>query len=97
MPNRVVITGIGAVSPVGLDASSTWAALISGKSGIGRISLFDPSDQEVTIAAEVKDFDPTVALDRKEVRRNDRFVQFAVAAAKEAIDRSRLVDRREQS
>jgi 3-oxoacyl-[acyl-carrier-protein] synthase II len=90
MPHRVVVTGIGAVSPVGLDASATWTALISGRSGIGRIELFDPSDQEVTIAAEVKGFDPTVAMDRKEARHNDRFVQFAAAAAREAVEQAGL-------
>jgi 3-oxoacyl-[acyl-carrier-protein] synthase II len=91
MPKRVVITGLGAVSPVGLDVASTWDALIAGKSGVNHISLFNPSDQEVRIAAEVKDFDPTVAMDRKEVRRNDRFVQFAVVAAHEALRNSGLI------
>jgi len=90
MPNRVVVTGIGAVSPVGLDAASTWEALIAGRSGVARITLFDPSEQDVTIAGEVKDFDPTVAMDRKEARRNDRFVQFAVAAAREAVEHAGL-------
>jgi 3-oxoacyl-[acyl-carrier-protein] synthase II len=90
MPHRVVVTGIGAVSPVGLDASATWSALISGQSGVGRIELFDPSDQEVTIAAEVKGFDPTIAMERKEARRNDRFVQFAAAAAREAVEQAGL-------
>jgi 3-oxoacyl-[acyl-carrier-protein] synthase II len=90
MPNRVVVTGIGAVTPVGLDASSTWQALAGGVSGVDQITLFDVGDQEVTIAAEVKGFDPSVALDRKEVRRNDRFVQFAVAAAREALADSGL-------
>jgi 3-oxoacyl-[acyl-carrier-protein] synthase II len=90
MPNRVVVTGIGAVTPVGLDAQSTWQNLIAGKSGIAPITLFDATDQEVRIAAEVKDFDPAVAMDRKEARRNDRFVQFAMAAAREALANARL-------
>jgi 3-oxoacyl-[acyl-carrier-protein] synthase II len=85
MPNRVVVTGMGAVSPVGLDVQSTWESLLAGRCGVGPITLFDAADQEVTIAAEVKAFDPAVAMDRKEVRRNDRFVQFAMAAAREAL------------
>jgi len=85
MPNRVVVTGMGAVSPVGLDAQSTWESLLAGRSGIGAITLFDAADQEVRIAAEVKEFDPGLAMDRKEVRRTDRFVQFAMVAAREAL------------
>ncbi len=90
MPHRVAITGIGAVSPVGLDAETTWQSLTAGRSGVGPITLFDASDQEVTIAAEVKDFDPTIAMERKEVRRTDRFVQFAMVAAREALRSSGL-------
>lgn len=90
MPSRVVVTGIGAVSPVGLDSASTWEALAAGACGVSPISLFDAAAQEVTIAAEVKDFDPTVAMERKEVRRNDRFVQFAVVAAREAVSNASL-------
>ena len=90
MPTRVVVTGIGAISPLGLDAPSTWQELVAGRSGIAPITLFDASDQDVTFAGEVKGFDPTVAMDRKEARRNDRFVQFAVAAAREALDDSGL-------
>jgi 3-oxoacyl-[acyl-carrier-protein] synthase II len=78
------------VSPVGLDAASTWDALIAGISGVDRISLFDAGDQDVMIAAEVKGFDPTVAMERKEARRNDRFVQFAAAAAREAVEKAAL-------
>lgn len=90
MPHRVVITGLGAVTPVGCDAPSTWRALIGGVSGVGRISLFDPAGHDVTIAAEVKGFDPSVAMDRKEVRHTDRFVQFALVAAQEAVAQARL-------
>jgi 3-oxoacyl-[acyl-carrier-protein] synthase II len=91
MSTRVVVTGLGAVSPVGLDANSTWESLIAGMSGVGPITLFDPEGQDTTFAAEVKGFDPTVAMERKEARRSDRFVQFAVAASREALDSSGLV------
>jgi 3-oxoacyl-[acyl-carrier-protein] synthase II len=90
MPNHVVVTGFGAVTPLGLDAASTWSALVAGESGVGPITLFDASGFDVRIAAEVKNFDPSVAMDRKEVRRADRFVQFAVAASREALDCSEL-------
>ncbi|MDD5287851.1 MAG: beta-ketoacyl-ACP synthase II [Dehalococcoidales bacterium] len=90
MDNRVVVTGIGMVSPLGLDAVSTWDALINGKSGIDKITLFDASAHTTKIAAEVKGFDPTKYIDRKLVRRMDRFTQFAVAASQEALRDSRL-------
>lgn len=86
MTRRVVITGIGAITPIGNDAPSTWDALVSGRSGIGRITRFDPAPYETQIAGEVKDFDPLKAMDRKEVRRTDRFTQLAVGAAAEAIE-----------
>jgi len=88
--NRVVVTGLGAVSPLGLDVDSTWDGLISGRSGIGSITLFDAAAFETRIAGEVKDFDPGRYLDRKEARRMDRFVQFAVAAARQALEAARL-------
>jgi 3-oxoacyl-[acyl-carrier-protein] synthase II len=80
----VVVTGIGAVTPVGIGRESFWDALISGRSGIGPITLFDASGYPVKIAGEVKDFDPIEHMDRKEARRTDRAVQLAVAAAREA-------------
>jgi 3-oxoacyl-[acyl-carrier-protein] synthase II len=83
---RIVVTGLGAVTPLGLDVPSTWDAMVHGRSGIARITRFDPSPYETQIAGEVKDFDPTKYLDRKDVRRTDRFAQFAVAAAKQALD-----------
>jgi 3-oxoacyl-[acyl-carrier-protein] synthase II len=91
MGNRVVITGIGAVTPVGLDATATWEALIAGVSGVGPITLFDAAGYDVRIAAEVRQFDPAVAMDRKEARHTDRFVQFALAASKEAVEHARLM------
>jgi 3-oxoacyl-[acyl-carrier-protein] synthase II len=90
MSPRVVITGMGAVSPLGSDAGATWEGLVAGRSGIGPITLFDPDGQDVTIAAEVPDFDPGVAMDRKDARHADRFVQFAVTASIEAIQSARL-------
>jgi 3-oxoacyl-[acyl-carrier-protein] synthase II len=91
--HRVVITGIGIISPLGLDAVSTWDGLINGKSGIDNITLFDASAHTTKIAAEVKGFDPNKYIDRKLVRRMDRFTQFAVAASQEALrDAQLLID-----
>jgi 3-oxoacyl-[acyl-carrier-protein] synthase II len=81
---RVVITGIGAVTPLGNDIETTWTNLISARSGAGPITQFDASDYPVTFACEVKDFDPTVWIDRKQARRMDRFAQLIVAAARQA-------------
>lgn len=83
---RIVVTGIGVVSPVGVGKTDYWKSLIAGVSGIGRITHFDPTDFDVQIAAEVKGFDVTKWIDRKESRRMDRFVQFGVAAALDAIE-----------
>ncbi len=82
---RVVITGLGAVTPVGLNADETWANLLAGCSGVDTIDCFDTAGFDVRIAAQVKGFDPLQYLDRKEVRRNDRFVQLAIAAAQQAV------------
>src|SRR5215211_2792372 len=82
---RVVITGIGAVSPIGNDAKATWDAAVAGRSGIAEIQAFDASECPVGIAGEVKDFDPTGLVAPKELRRLDRNVIFALAAAKEAL------------
>jgi 3-oxoacyl-[acyl-carrier-protein] synthase II len=85
MTEPVVITGIGAVTPVGNDRESTWRALLDGRSGVGPITAFDPGDLPTTIAAEVKGFDPAAVLEGKRLRRSARFTQFAVAAAREAV------------
>ena len=90
MNNRVVVTGIGMVTPVGLDRESSWKSLVSGKSGVDRITAFDPDGFETTIAAEVKGYDVTALIGRKEARRMDRFVQLAVGAALEAKEQSGL-------
>jgi 3-oxoacyl-[acyl-carrier-protein] synthase II len=85
---RAVVTGLGAVTPIGNTADAYWQNLVAGVSGIGPITQFDPSALDVRIAAEVKDFDPTTGMDRKMARRMSRFVQIAVAAATEAIDQA---------
>ncbi len=82
---RVVITGLGAVTPVGNDAPTMWQNLLNGVSGIGRITAFDASQFESQIAAEVKGFDPTQYLAPKEIKRTERFVQFAIATSKQAV------------
>jgi 3-oxoacyl-[acyl-carrier-protein] synthase II len=82
---RVVITGMGAVSPVGNDVSAFWEALVAGRSGIERIASFDPVNLTCKIAGEVKGFEAELVMPRKEVRRNDRYVHFAWAAALEAM------------
>jgi 3-oxoacyl-[acyl-carrier-protein] synthase II len=82
---RVVVTGLGLVTPVGLTVQETWANLLAGKSGAAPITKFDPSHLQVRFACEVKGFDPLKYLDRKEAKRFDLFVQFAIAAAEQAI------------
>ena len=86
IPNRVVVTGVGVVSPVGLDADSTWNNLLAGKSGVDQITAFDADGYGTTIAAEVKSFDADGLLGRKEARRMDRFVQLGAGAALEAVE-----------
>ena len=92
---RVVVTGMGAVTPLGLDVPTTWDAMIAGKSGVARITQFDPSRLTTTIAAEVKDFDSSAVLDRKEQRRNDRYVQLALVASREAMNQAGLPEHME--
>ena len=90
MANRVFVTGLGVVSPLGLDAKTTWKSLVAGESGIATITAFDPEGYKTTIAAEVKRFEPTDYVDRKQARRIDRFVQFALGAAIQAADDASL-------
>ncbi|MFN8598585.1 MAG: beta-ketoacyl synthase N-terminal-like domain-containing protein, partial [Anaerolineae bacterium] len=87
---RVVVTGLGAVTPCGLTVDETWANVTAGKSGIGPITLFDSSPLAVHIAGEMKNFDPANYMDFKEARRRDRFIQAAVAASRMAIEHSGL-------
>jgi 3-oxoacyl-[acyl-carrier-protein] synthase II len=88
---RVVITGMGAVSPVGNSAPAVWESVVQGRSGVGRITLFDASDLETQIGAEVKDFNPVEHFGPKAARTMDRYAQFALAAAREAVTDSGLV------
>ena len=90
MKNRVVVTGIGIVSPLGLDRQSTWHNLIAGKSGVAPITSFDTEGYRTTIAAEVKGFDAAAFVGRKEARRMDRFVQLGAVAALEAVEHAGL-------
>ena len=87
---RVVVTGLGLVTPVGLDVEETWDALIEGRSGGAPITQFDASDQSVRFACEVKGFDPEQYMDRKEVRRADRFLHLAMGAAHQAVEQAEI-------
>ncbi|MGE5542562.1 MAG: beta-ketoacyl-ACP synthase II [Bacillota bacterium] len=86
MDTRVVVTGMGAVTPVGIGVKEMWNSLVSGRSGVGSISRFDASGYDTRIAAEVKDFDPGATIDRKEAKRMDRFTQFGVVSAGMALE-----------
>ena len=88
MEKRVVITGIGAVTPVGNDIPTTWESLLAGKNGIGKITKFDTSNSKVNIAAEVKGFDPLLYIEKSQVRKMDLFTQYAMAAAAQAMQDS---------
>lgn len=88
MKNRVVITGLGMVTPVGNNVQSTWNAILNGKSGVAPVTAFDVSDMGTRIVASVKDFNVEDCLSKKEARKFDRFIQFGVAASKEAIEDS---------
>jgi len=84
--NRVVVTGLGAITPIGLSVDEYWTNLLGGVSGAARITTFDPEGLPVQIAAEVKDFDPGNYMDRKAARRMERFSQFSIAAAGQALE-----------
>ncbi|MBV9547503.1 MAG: beta-ketoacyl-ACP synthase II [Chloroflexi bacterium] len=83
--SRIVVTGMGAVTPIGLDVPSTWDSAVHGRSGVATVESFDVSDLDVKIAGEVKRFDPAQYLDRKEARRMDRFLQLGIVATQEAV------------
>jgi 3-oxoacyl-[acyl-carrier-protein] synthase II len=87
---RVVVTGLGAVSAIGLDVASMWASLVAGKRGVDYVRSFDASGFETTFAAEARDFDVGIYVDRKQARHMDRFTQFAVAASLQAVEAARL-------
>ncbi len=88
---RVVVTGMGALTPIGNDVDTFWNNIISGVCGIGRITKFDTSEYKVKIAAEVKDFDPSVYMEKSEIRKTDLFAQFAIAAAAQAVEDSGII------
>ena len=90
MKRRVVITGMGAVSSLGMGSDNLWKSIKMGKCGISRIERIDVSDLPAKVGAEIKDFDPSEFMDKKEVKRTDRFAQFALAAAQMAIEDSKL-------
>ncbi|MGH7668482.1 MAG: beta-ketoacyl synthase N-terminal-like domain-containing protein, partial [Gemmatimonadaceae bacterium] len=84
MTRRVVVTGLGMVTPVGNDVATTWRALLGGQSGAAPITKFDASTFPVRFACEVKDFDPLQYMDRKEAKRSDQYSQYAIAGAVQA-------------
>lgn len=90
MKRRIVVTGMGAISPVGSGVEAFWKGVRDGMSGVGPVTLFDASDMSSRIAAEVKDFDPTRWISKKDLRHMDRFTQFAIAAADEALEQAGL-------
>jgi 3-oxoacyl-[acyl-carrier-protein] synthase II len=92
---RVVVTGMGLVTPLGNDVPSSWTGLVEGRSGVRTIEAFDPSRLSVRIAGEVRDFDASHVLDRKDQRRTDRYIQFGLVASREAMDQAGLPDRLE--
>lgn len=87
---RVVVTGVGFVTPLGHTEETLWNNIVQGRSGVGEVTAFDASQYATRIAAEVKDFDPSNYIDRKDMRHMDRYVQFAVAAAQDAVEQSGL-------
>ncbi|MBI3358997.1 MAG: beta-ketoacyl-[acyl-carrier-protein] synthase II, partial [Nitrospirae bacterium] len=86
MKRRVVVTGLGLVTPIGIGVDAAWNALLSGTSGVDRITHFDPTDYPCQIAAEIKNFNPLDYIDSKEIKKMDRFIHFAVAAGQIAMD-----------
>ena len=90
MKRRVVVTGVGMVTPVGLDTEKSWESLINGKSGIGPITQFDDKAMPTQIAGEINGFDPAAYIDAKEIKKMDRFIQLGIAASQMAMDQSGL-------
>jgi 3-oxoacyl-[acyl-carrier-protein] synthase II len=97
MRKRVVVTGLGCISPLGLDVSTTWNGILAGKSGVGPITRFDASQHKTRIAAEVKGFDGVALFGSKDLRRMDRFCQFALAVSQQAVQDANLIITNENS
>jgi 3-oxoacyl-[acyl-carrier-protein] synthase II len=89
-PRRVVVTGMGMLTALGNDVASTWEGMVAGRSGVATITLFDPERLDCRIAGEVKDFDASGVLDKKDMRRFDRYIQFGLVAARQALDHAGL-------
>ncbi len=89
---RVVVTGMGAITPVGNDVSTFWSSIVAGKNGIGPITRFDTTDFKAKLAAEVKDFDPNLYMEKPEIRKSDLFAQYGMAAAYQAVKDSGILD-----
>jgi 3-oxoacyl-[acyl-carrier-protein] synthase II len=94
-PRRVVVTGMGMLTALGNDVASTWEGMVAGRSGIGPITAFDPSRLQARIAGEVKDFDASGVLDKKDMRRIDRYIQFGLVSSRQAMDQAGLPARLE--
>jgi 3-oxoacyl-[acyl-carrier-protein] synthase II len=92
-PRRVVVTGTGMLTALGNDVESTWEGMVAGRSGIGPITAFDPSRLQARLAGEVKDFDASGVLDKKDMRRFDRYIQFGLVASRQAMDQAGLPPR----
>ena len=89
---RVVVTGMGAITPVGNDVSTFWSSIVAGKNGIGPITRFDTTDFKAKLAAEVKNFDPNLYMEKAEIRKSDLFTQYGVAAAYQAVQDSNILN-----
>ena len=93
MNKRVVVTGMGVISPVGNNTNDFWNGLVSGRNGIDTVTKFDITDFKATLAGEVKDFDPTIYMEKGEARKLDRYSQYAMAAAHQAVDDSGIIEK----
>ena len=94
---RVVVTGIGMISPLGIGNEPTWQGLIAGRSGVGRITKFDATNYACQIAGEVRGFEPEAWIEKKEVKKSDTFIHYAIAAAQIAVDDAKLDYKSEDS
>ena len=88
---RVVVTGLGCVTPLGNDVETTWSNMVNGVCGIDHIKSFDATDSKAKVAGEVKNFDPLKYMEKRDLRKTDLFVQYALAAAQQAVDDSGIL------